>query len=129
MAITDLIEEIEALKRPDRDVDVKIALLFGWQRKVEYAGSGIPSRNVIWYWQGEASARLPHFTGSIDAALQLLDTVSPRFTGGFSWIMHESDKIATTSINDYPHCHAATPALALCAAALKIKQSQSVEQL
>lgn len=124
MAITDLIEEVEALKRPNRDVDVKIALIVGWQRKVEHSGTSGTSRNVIWYWQGEAAARLPNFTGSIDASLQLLDMVSPRFTGGFTWLVKEQQKTATVKINNEPFSHAETPALALCLTALKIKQTQ-----
>jgi hypothetical protein len=124
MTIDDLIEEIEALKRPNREVDVKIALIIGWQRKVEHAQQSEGSRNVVWYWQGEASGRLPPFTASVDAALQLIAAVSGRFMGGFSWVDDKDGRVATANIAGYPYCHAATPALALCAAALKIKQSQ-----
>ncbi|MDW9633601.1 hypothetical protein [Sinorhizobium meliloti] len=124
MAIADLVHEIETLKRPNRETDVKIALAVGWQRKVEHSGKDDGSRNVIWYWQGEAASRLPNFTGSIDASLQLLDMVSPRFAGGFSWLVKEHQKTATAKVNDEPFSHAETPALALCLAALKIKQTQ-----
>lgn len=128
MAVTDLIEEVETLKRPNRDVDIKIALYFGWQRKVEHAETNGGGRNVIWYWQGEEHSKLPNFTGSIDAALGILTSTSPRFTGGFTWVDQESGKIATVIINGGPYCHAATPALAICAAALKMKQSQICEE-
>ncbi|PDT50364.1 hypothetical protein CO661_01590 [Sinorhizobium fredii] len=123
MLISDLIEEIEALKRANRDVDVKIALTVGWQRKVELENQREGSRNVVWYWQGEATGKLPPFTASVDAALQLLGAVCGRFVGGISWVGDKDEKLATVSIVGHKYCHASTPALALCATALRIKQS------
>lgn len=81
MAIADLIQEVESLTEPSRDIDVKIGLLVGWQRKVEYANEKEEnSRNVIWILHGERTARLPRFTDSLEAALQLLELVAPNIS-------------------------------------------------
>ncbi|WFU50233.1 hypothetical protein [Sinorhizobium terangae] len=126
MAIADLILEVEALKRASRDIDVKIGLLVGWQRKVEYTReNGEASRNVIWFLHGERAARLPRFTETIDSALQLVDLVAPHSSGGVSWSVGPDGSYGTAVINDGPYCQAATPALALCLAALKIKEAES----
>lgn len=125
MVIADLIQEVESLTEPSRDIDVKIGLLVGWQRKVEYANEKEEnSRNVIWILHGERTARLPRFTDSLEAALQLLELVAPKYIGGVSWSTDECGFEATAIVNNGDYCHGATPALAVCLAALKIKQSQ-----
>ncbi|WEX75086.1 hypothetical protein PYH37_000420 [Sinorhizobium numidicum] len=125
MAIADLIQELQNLKHASREVDVKIGLLVGWQRRVEYTQeNGEASRNVIWFLHGEKTARLPRFTETIDSALQLVDLVAPRSTGGVSWSDETDGHCGTAVINGGPYCRAATPALALCIAALKIREAE-----
>ncbi|WP_085026778.1 hypothetical protein [Ensifer aridi] len=126
MAVADLIQELENLKHASREVDVKIGLLVGWQRKVEYTSeNGEALRNVIWFLHGERTARLPRFTETIDSALQLVDLVAPQSTGGVSWSQGTDGANGTAIINEGPYCHAATPALALCIAALRIKEAEN----
>lgn len=124
MAIADLIQELENLKEASRELDAKIALLVGWQRKVEYTQeNGEALRNVIWFLRGERASRLPRFTLTIDSALELVDLIAPRSTGGVSWVNGTDGPSGTAVINDGPYCHAATPAIALCIAALKIRDA------
>lgn len=124
MATADLIAEIEALQGASRDVDVKIGLLVGWQRKVEHTRENEEApRNVVWFLHGERATRLPRFTEAVDAALQLVNIIAPRSTGGVSWSVGPDGTFGTATINDGRYYQAATPSLALCIAALKIKET------
>jgi hypothetical protein len=125
MEIADVIREVQSLTRESGDADIKIGLLVGWQRQFEYADeSGTTTRNVIWILDGERSPRLPRFTSSLDAALQLLELVAPKFKGGVSWSTDDNGLQGTAKVNDGFYSHGATPALAVCLAALRIKQKQ-----
>lgn len=62
------------------------------------------------------------YTASLDAALYLAQLVAPRHVGGASW---EDDGTGTATINDGPFLRCATPAIALCLAALKLFRSLS----
>lgn len=103
-----LIERLEAASGPDRDLDMRIADL---GREWKLPGSATP---------GYA----PMFTASLDAALTLVPE-------GHKWVLH-SDGCAGVKLcdmgddDDLPTGEdwAATPALALCIAALKARGVQ-----
>lgn len=120
MAIADLISEIENAAGPSRELDAQIALSCGWQRRVETRDD---SRTVVWSFAGE-DGRLPAFTFSVDAALELLESVAPNSHGGVSWISSHKGVTCTAKVNEEPYCHAATPALAICAVALKVRDAE-----
>jgi len=121
MGIKDIIEALESAERGERSLDAAIGLLVGWKRKVEYikaSPSDEPQRKVFWVVPtGDESGKVPHFTTSLDAAWLLAKTVSPGQTGGVSW----DGEQGTAIVGSGPYCSAATPALALCAAALRTK--------
>lgn len=124
MALPDLILELENAAGPDRRLDTAIALLVGYRRKVEHiteAHGKEPVRQVLWVVPGGGdTAKVPYYTSSLDTAYELTQLVAPLNEGGCSWV----GGTGHAKINDGPHCHAATPALALCVAALKEKLSK-----
>lgn len=125
MAVADLISELENTAKPSREIDAKLALVFGWQRRVEVAEGVATTRKVSWLHPINGDNRLPAFTFSVDAALELLDLVAKNSHGGVSWVSDENGVICTAKIDDgLPH-HAATPALVICVAALHLKAAAS----
>lgn len=52
----------------------------------------------------------------MDTAFALLNAVAPKSVGGVSWV---GDDVCTAVLNGGEYCHGATPALAMCVAALK----------
>ncbi|MFQ6184362.1 hypothetical protein [Sinorhizobium meliloti] len=124
MAVSDLIQELESTKEPSRETDARIALTFGWQRRVEVAEGATKSRKVSWIHPESGENRLPAFTFSVDAALELLDLVAKKSHGGVSWVVNEAGVTCTVKVNEGPYYHAATPALAICVAALSLKGAE-----
>lgn len=124
MALPDLIIELENATGPDRKLDTAIALFAGYKRKVEHVTETPgkePVRRVLWVMPGGGDAtRVPYYTSSIDIAFELAQTIAPFNAGGCSWVEGRGH----AKINDGQYCHAATPAIALCIAALKEKLSQ-----
>ena len=91
----DLIHRIQAASGPDRLIDFDIALLVGTKTR-----NG--SINIA-----------PHFTASIDAALTLVPE-------GMQWsIKNQRSPKSVAQVGAFHEGSAATPALALCAAALR----------
>lgn len=122
MAIIDLISDLENANDGQRSLDAAIGLLLGWKRKVEYVktdGNGEPVRKVFWIVpSGDDPGRVPYFTTSIEDAFLLAKTISPGHVGGVSW---DENGRGTALVGGGSYCEAATPALALCVAALKMK--------
>lgn len=113
--IPDLILELQRAPKPQWRLNSEIALAIGYRKK----RAGDNSQKVVWLHpeEGAEVTRVPNFTGSLDGAQILARTLVPDCTGGFTW----SSRSATAKINDGPIFTAATPALALCAAALSAK--------
>ena len=101
MKLDQLIAELEQATLPDTRLDQAIA---------EIVDLYFPGRLV----EGQK------YTSSVDAAFSLAQLAAPRHVGGVSW---EEEGIGTAAINDGPFHRAATPAIALCLAALKLIQS------
>ncbi|MDE3814292.1 hypothetical protein I7I49_29395 [Sinorhizobium meliloti] len=124
MALPDLILELENAAVPDRRLDTAIALVVGYKRKVEHVTQTPgkePVRQTLWIMPGGGEQpRVPYYTSSIDAAYELAQTIAPNNAGGCSY----DGGRGRAKINDGQYCHAATPALALCVAALKEKMFQ-----
>lgn len=118
----DLIARIESADGPSRELDAEIARSIGWGcvvRDPEAQG-----KYVCWrkhYRSGEW-IMLPRYTASIDAALTLVPD-------GALWSAETWDTNgiypkhvrASVWVQGAPRCYAATPALALAAAALKAR--------
>ncbi|MDW9735158.1 hypothetical protein GOC00_10700 [Sinorhizobium meliloti] len=113
MDLPELLEELSHLTAPSRRVDAKLALVAGWQRKATRTKGDV---NVIWLFPGEEVNRLPEFTNSIDAALELVGILAPSQVGGFSW-----GSSGKAQLNDGEIAEGVNPAVALCLAAVKYK--------
>ena len=107
----ELIERIEGAEGPSRELDAEIALTQGW--------SELPGDN----WCGpEGQIAVPRYTASLDAAMSLVPE-------GMQWRVDSHHNIAgvfeyPTDPETGPYCvehegEGLTPALALCAAALR----------
>ncbi|MDX1017153.1 MULTISPECIES: hypothetical protein [Sinorhizobium] len=119
MAVEDLISDLEKAEAGNRLWDGPIGLVVGWKRKVEYikADGNESARKVIWFLPDGSEGRVPNFTSSLDAALLLARTVAPNDVWGVSYAAGRG----TAMIGNMRYSEAATPALALCIAALRLK--------
>lgn len=133
-ALLDRAARCEAATGPDRDLDRRIAAASG--RAVWKNGSVWMTREYRPPSGRERSpkpvdAPVPDYTGSIDAALTLVPE-------GWSWgLSHESERSdgrTFASVRRYwssfdrdHFCWAATPALALCAAALRARAAEKTD--
>lgn len=113
----DLFRHVRSLSGPDRETDKMIADMVGYRRKPKTAPSldGKGSKRTLWVISKYDEARnVPPFTGSLDAALELAETVSKGAALGASW----EPGTASARIGAGPFIQAPTPALALCLSAL-----------
>lgn len=121
--LSELAARCEAAEAPDRELDAVIREAVG--------GATVPLYRLVKpmighpEWEGGASSNghwLPFYTASLDAALTLVPE-------GWHWSIYDTNGVdkACAQVEppeyDYePHTgEAATPALALCAAALKAR--------
>jgi hypothetical protein len=121
--IAELIVDLQHAEGPDRLLDTAIAILFGYeQREVSIPGeAGKEGTRMHWFRpRRETPVRVPRYTGNIDVARHLAETVVPGCAAGFTW----RPSHATAKINDGPTATGATPPLALCIAALNAKYIQ-----
>lgn len=127
--LTELAARLETLTGPSRLVDEEIALADGY-RDVHGDGS-LWDRGNDGYWTGNddrATAdcpALPAYTASLDAAMTL---VPEGWVGSMAWDAEETivrlfdDRVNPVRLPTQ-EAAAATPALALCAAALRSRQA------
>ncbi|OWK24296.1 hypothetical protein AJ87_24270 [Rhizobium yanglingense] len=119
MSLKKLIDDLQAARGPSRQLDVDIALEMGYKRKEPETirgPDGSPIKRHLWLVPtGEDVDRVPYYTTSIDYACQLVRQIAPSHVGGCSW----EDGAASARIDNDPYCQAATPAIALCIAALR----------
>lgn len=137
--LEELVERIEKLEGPDREVDAEIALALefpNWRdrmlparitKKASHTYSALTPDGV------GGSKRVPAFTASLDAAMTLVPEGAHWGIGhedmgplvGWAWVRAKNDtgwqeyhsppRLGFRHIAPFP----ATPALALCAAALR----------
>ena len=115
---SDLIERLEALSGPDREVDAEIALATGWmQIKTDWFR---PKSADIWHHKSE----LPRYTASIDAAMTLVSEGWYPQIGKLSaesWQANMGQANRGNGVNAY----AAALAIALCIAALRARSADN----
>lgn len=116
MAISDLILQLKHADGPNQDLDVSIGIIMGYKREVRvFDEVDNASRKVVWlYPQKGDEVPLPRFTGNLEDAYLLARALLPDCIGGVSW----DEDGATAKLDDGSYFTAATPALALCIAAL-----------
>lgn len=121
MNIGQLIAKLEQAEQAERVFDAAIGSILGWRQKVEYVKTdpnGETARKVFWIVpSGENPGIVPPFTTSIDAAVELMETVAPSDRWGVSVV----GGTGTAFVGGGPYCHAPTAAMALCIASLKTK--------
>ena len=109
----ELIERIEALEGPDREVDALI-----WFECIGKADG----------WEYDGHQRKP-YTASLDAAMTLVPEGWSGlfgFQGTHDYIEERGHAHIQTIVGEKEACaEAATPALALCAAALRARSSEN----
>ncbi len=109
--LTNLIKQLKTASTGTPKLSREVAITLGWKSETNLTG---------FWWRpndgGEWRSGPPDFTQSLDAAAWLLPGGD-----GISWILHSTAKGAVAAIVDDETMvveHAATPALALCVAAL-----------
>lgn len=121
MSASMLAQEIEAAERPSRRLDAQIATFAGWQRKVIQLNDS-DRIGVLWLYPGETVSRLPAFTESLDAAIELVAVILPASTYAVSWFKVGERTEFKAAFEGSGDSIAATPAMALCAAALRCRE-------
>ncbi len=127
--IRQIIAGLESATTAERFHDGQIATTLGWRRKVKYIkteGNEEPAKRVLWLVpSGNDPGQVPYFTTSIDAAVEFMHAISPSDVWGVSC----AGGRGTAVIGSGPYCHAPTPAMALCIAALKAKAMRDGDDL
>lgn len=123
--MTKLSERVERLEGPDREIDCLIGVAVGWF--VTEPNKGWPDRmdyidirgGTKSYPGGGFDQLVSRYTASLDAAMSLVPE-------GYSWILYSDGScevgptpIAGSMMDAEFTVDAETPAIALCAAALK----------
>ena len=112
-----LMARLESARGPDREIDYLVGLVTGHPLLT-------PDRVLNRKAGGYIDRRVPRYTASIDAALELV-------SGWGSWTLHSTDDhdLASFELTDgrnhlgQPHTDAATPALSVCIAATLINNA------
>lgn len=118
-----LIKRLEALTGPSREVDAEIATAIGW-KSVPWEFSG--KRGLTWYAPDlEVHYECPHFTGSIDAALTLMPATLK------NTVLLQTSSPAKAGFGrdgkKFTYFEGVTAPIALCIAALKAREVDSVQ--
>lgn len=125
MTVQALIERILGSPQGDRMLDTAIAEALGWKRKVEIVADGETGgerKLIVWLIPGGEEAREPpHYTTNFQEAYNLMTFLVPGASGGFSWEKEQ----ASVKLDDNQYLQAATPQLAICAAALHLALSRA----
>lgn len=124
-----LIAELEAATDDDRDLADKVLKACGWTIRVDFPRPYPHEPAQTWIapdgLEYDESVR-PNPLASVDAALTLVPD-------GRDWIVEHANRHANhpvyASVADGKIYHARTPALALCIAALRSRQSLSGERV
>ncbi|MFK4770531.1 hypothetical protein [Rhizobium sp. ZW T2_16] len=109
MDIEELILQLKDEKWPSRKLDTDIAAFFGFKR-----ASSAQYPKFSWHHPNGTTNPLPKFTYSMQDAYELLLLAAPGCVGACSW----EEGQATARVENGPFCMAATPAMAICIAAL-----------
>lgn len=123
-----LIDRLAKATGPDRELSVEIATyLFDIEWRPYTAGKRVrilcgydrSTGDTVFY----GKAVVPHYTASIDAALTLV----PEGYGSVSLSINERDQSSARFAHPYVFGNAATPAIAICIAALKTRLAKAEE--
>ncbi|KQR75650.1 hypothetical protein [Rhizobium sp. Leaf341] len=122
MSYIDVIRALANAPQGSRELDMMIATLLGWSRTEEESVEGAYAANAFETNMGAASpavvGRVPAYTSNLQDAYELAEVILPGHRGGCGW----EEGLASASIGENSNpVKAATPALAICVAALLLK--------
>lgn len=119
MDLQVVISRLENASSPARSLDALIAEVIGWRRREQMSTdpqTGETRVRTLWLVPaGDDFGRVPLYTSNLQDAFELAHAIRPGYAGGCSWV----DGNGTAVIGDGEYARAATPALALCVAALR----------
>lgn len=115
MTLLALVERVVALKSPDRNVDRAIAPIIG----IRVVDEGHPL-GTCYYDENHHGVPLPRFTASLDAALALVPD-GCNFEVTNTGYRPGATVCGQGVMGIHEGAYASTPALALCAAALRAR--------
>jgi hypothetical protein len=113
-----LAERCEKATGPDRELDAEIARAIGWTN-VSPVGHG-----HVGHCPNHFFGSVPLHTASLDAAMTLVPEGEQWNVASYPWAEHTHKAAAWVGNKRGPVIGAATPALALCAAALRARAAQ-----
>lgn len=116
----DLIARLESAEGPDRELDEAIAYCIGWY-SCPPALTSRTNRDIWFDPDGGEFEEVPEFTGSLDAAMELMPKGLPWMISTFG---PHAGFDAAVGIDD---SRAKTPACTLSAAALKARKTVATE--
>jgi len=123
LEIIAIISRLKEAKTGSRQLDAEVAKIAGWTRRVESftdQATGEVRNRALWLVpKTEDPGTVPYYTTALEAAYQLARHIAPSEVGGCSW---EDDKASARIGENGPYTEAATPALALCVAALELRR-------
>jgi len=112
MSTSETIQKLQSLQEPDRFVDAAIARLMGYERIAPTDG-----KPAIWKApDGTKTLKVPLYTRYVQSAKSLSDQRCPDMPVAISW---DDEGRGEAIIDGGTRCTAATPAIALCIAALR----------
>ncbi|MDW9633599.1 hypothetical protein [Sinorhizobium meliloti] len=109
MDLETIIADLGRMPEPDRKADRTIAYALGVQEKAGPTG-------VYWVIGEKNFTRIPAFTSSVDAAIIAAEAVGPVDMIGVTVGRNVTHRAI---LNNGDYCEGATPAIALCIAALR----------
>ncbi|MCY1346578.1 hypothetical protein D9M68_505320 [compost metagenome] len=119
MDLQTVISRLEGASAPARGLDALIAEVIGWRRREQVSTdpkTGETRIRTLWLVPaGDDFGRIPLYTVNLQDAFELAHAIRPGHTGGCSWM----GATATAVIGNGKYAQAATPAIALCVAALR----------
>lgn len=122
--IGELIERLKLATAADRGIDNAIAQLQGWRKrevKIPDPQTGTEKTRTLWLVpSSNDESNPPRYTANLNDAYHLANQVAPGLPAGCTWAAGE----ASAKIGKGPVCHAPTPMLALCVAAMITMQNQ-----
>lgn len=107
-----------------RALDCEIALFLGWKRQSQELinqNTGDVETRDVWVLPGSGTVgKVLHYTSNLEHAMILAEQVSPSNVGACTWTANNaSAQIGLASIRS----DAATPALAICLAAIRFART------
>jgi hypothetical protein len=121
--IESIIYELQQAQFGSPEFDAEIAQIVGWKKSAQtfkdMTSGEIQSRTLWLVPNSEDPGKVPSYTSDLAAAYQLVQEMAPHLGGGCSW---EDGKASAKIGPEGIYVQAATPAIALCIAALLVER-------